>query len=67
MNCKMYFLPAALRGLAKKLAQMALDHARAQGFTRCYLETTAFLTDAIGLYEHRALSTLTGRWAAPAT
>ncbi len=29
-------------GLAKKLALMALDHAREQGFKRCYLETTAF-------------------------
>ena len=38
--------------LAKKLAQLALDHARTQGFTRCYLETTAFLKEAIGLYEH---------------
>lgn len=36
----------------KKLALMALDHARKQGFTRCYLETTAFLKEAIGLYEH---------------
>jgi putative acetyltransferase len=40
------------QGLAKKLALMALDHARKQGFTRCYLETTAFLKEAIGLYEH---------------
>ena len=31
---------------------MALDHAREQGFKRCYLETTAFLREAIGLYEH---------------
>lgn len=30
------------QGLAKKLALMALDHAREQGFKRCYLETTAF-------------------------
>jgi len=50
---KMYFLPAARgQGLAKKLALQALDHARAQGFTRCYLETTAFLKEAIRLYEH---------------
>jgi putative acetyltransferase len=50
---KMYFLPTARgQGLAKKLALMALDHARKQGFTRCYLETTAFLKEAIGLYEH---------------
>ncbi|MGK9173763.1 GNAT family N-acetyltransferase [Yokenella regensburgei] len=50
---KMYFLPSARGlGMAKKLALLALDHARAQGFTRCYLETTAFLKEAIGLYEH---------------
>lgn len=50
---KMYFLPTVRgQGLAKKLALLALDHARAQGFKRCYLETTAFLKEAIGLYEH---------------
>ena len=50
---KMYFLPSVRgQGLAKKLALVALDHARGQGFKRCYLETTAFLKDAIGLYEH---------------
>ncbi|POP45609.1 GNAT family N-acetyltransferase [Superficieibacter electus] len=50
---KMYFLPSARgQGLAKKLALMAMDHAREQGFKRCYLETTAFLKEAIGLYEH---------------
>ncbi|MGE9528145.1 GNAT family N-acetyltransferase, partial [Escherichia coli] len=30
----------------------ALEHAREQGFKQCYLETTAFLTEAIRLYEH---------------
>lgn len=50
---KMYFLSSVRgQGLAKKLALLALDHARAQGFTRCYLETTEFLKEAIGLYEH---------------
>lgn len=50
---KMYFLPVVRgQGLAKKLALLALDHGRTQGFTRCYLETTAFLTEAIRLYEH---------------
>lgn len=38
--------------MAKKLALMAMDHARALGFKHCYLETTAFLREAIGLYEH---------------
>ena len=50
---KMYFLPETRGlGLAKKLALMAMEHAREQGFRRCYLETTAFLKEAIGLYEH---------------
>ena len=50
---KMYFLPTIRgQGLAKKLALVALEHARSQGFKRCYLETTAFLKEAIGLYEH---------------
>lgn len=50
---KMYFLPCARgQGMAKKLALMAMDFAREQGFTQCYLETTAFLKEAIALYEH---------------
>ncbi|EKR5650626.1 GNAT family N-acetyltransferase [Escherichia coli] len=50
---KMYFLPAIRgKGLAKKLALMAMEQAREMGFKRCYLETTAFLKEAIGLYEH---------------
>jgi len=50
---KMYF-HSALRGkgLAKKLALQALEFARTQGFARCYLETTASLTQAVALYEH---------------
>lgn len=49
---KMYFLPGIRgKGLARQLALTALDFAREQGFTRCYLETTAFLKDAITLYE----------------
>ena len=40
------------KGLAKKLALMAMEQAREMGFKRCYLETTAFLKEAIGLYEH---------------
>ncbi|ANG94379.1 GNAT family N-acetyltransferase [Enterobacteriaceae bacterium 155047] len=50
---KMYFLPTIRgQGLAKKLALVALERARQNGFKRCYLETTAFLKEAIGLYEH---------------
>ena len=39
------------QGLAKRLALQAIEHARQQGFARCYLETTASLTQAIALYE----------------
>ena len=50
---KMYFLPILRgQGLAKRLALQALEFARQQGFRCCYLETTASLTQAIGLYEH---------------
>lgn len=64
---KMYFLPAIRgKGLAKKLALMAMEQAREMGFKRCYLETTAFLKEAIALYEHLALSISTMRLAARA-
>lgn len=49
---KMYFLPIVRgKGIAKKLAIQALDFARSTGYRQCYLETTGFLTQAIGLYE----------------
>lgn len=55
---KMYFLPAIRgKGLAKKLALMAMEQAREMGFKRCYLETTAFLKEAIALYE-QSISTM---------
>ena len=58
---KMYFLPSIRgQGLAKKLALMALAHAREQGFKRCYLETTAFLKEAIGLYERLGFKHIDG-------
>ncbi|WP_434660406.1 GNAT family N-acetyltransferase [Klebsiella sp. MISC125] len=58
---KMYFMTSARgQGLAKKLALIALDHAREQGFKRCYLETTAFLKEAIGLYEHLGFEHING-------
>jgi putative acetyltransferase len=58
---KMYFLPVVRgKGMAKKLALMAMDHAREQGFKRCYLETTAFLTEAIALYEHLGFEHIDG-------
>ena len=58
---KMYCMTSARgQGLAKKLALLALDYAREQGFKRCYLETTAFLTEAIGLYEHLGFEHIDG-------
>lgn len=58
---KMYFLPAVRgQGLARDLALRALEHARQQGFRRCYLETTASLTRAIKLYESLGFSHIDG-------
>lgn len=49
---KMYFLPELRgKGLARRLAYQALDFAREQGYSSCYLETTACLKEAILLYE----------------
>lgn len=49
---KMY-LSSVLRGkgLAKQIVLMSLEFAKAQGYTRCYLETTKELQTAIKLYE----------------
>ena len=58
---KMYFMTSARgQGLAKKLALLALDYARDQGFKRCYLETTAFLKEAVGLYERLGFEHIDG-------
>ncbi|MEZ6973693.1 MULTISPECIES: GNAT family N-acetyltransferase [unclassified Aeromonas] len=48
---KMYFMPS-LRGLGlgRRLVLQALDEARALGYQRCYLETTAVLREATALY-----------------
>ncbi len=63
----MYFLPAIRgKGLAKKLALMAMEQAREMGFKRCDPETTAFLKEAIALYEHLGFEHSTMRWAARA-
>lgn len=49
---KMYFLPVLRgKGIAKRLAEQLFDYARRQGFKRCYLETTACLSEAVKLYE----------------
>ncbi|EKT61198.1 GNAT family N-acetyltransferase [Providencia burhodogranariea] len=49
---KMY-LSSTLRGkgLAKQIVLLSLAFAKTQGYTRCYLETTAELQAAIKLYE----------------
>ncbi|EOI6419476.1 GNAT family N-acetyltransferase, partial [Yersinia enterocolitica] len=38
----------------------ALEFARQQGFNRCYLETTASLTSAVGLYERLGFEHING-------
>ena len=49
---KMYFLPELRgKGIARRLANLALKHAKELGFHSCYLETTACLTEALALYE----------------
>jgi putative acetyltransferase len=58
---KMYFLPSMRgQGLAKRLALQAMEHARQNGFGRCYLETTASLTQAIALYERLGFQHING-------
>lgn len=58
---KMYFLSSLRgRGLAHDLALKALDFARAQGFTHCYLETTATLKRAVTLYERLGFNHISG-------
>lgn len=48
----MYFMPEIRgKGLAKRIALMALDFARETGYQSCYLETTAVLNEAVKLYE----------------
>ena len=58
---KMYFLPA-LRGLGlgRRLVLQALAEARALGYQRCYLETTAVLREATALYESLGFEHLPG-------
>lgn len=58
---KMYFMPS-LRGLGlgRRLVLQALDEARALGYQRCYLETTAVLREATVLYESLGFEHLPG-------
>jgi putative acetyltransferase len=56
---KLYLLPAARgRGVGKALINQCLETARANGYTRVYLETTEELTQAIPLYERLGFSYL---------
>ncbi len=49
---KMYFMPNIRDlGLGKRLALDCIKFAKSQGFSHCYLETTAELTQALKLYE----------------
>ena len=49
---KMYFLPEIRgKGLARRLALDCIKFAKSQGYSHCYLETTAELTQALKLYE----------------
>ncbi|QTL39546.1 GNAT family N-acetyltransferase [Xenorhabdus budapestensis] len=56
---KMY-LSSVLRGkgVAKQIVKQSLEFGTEQGFTRCYLETTAYLKAAITLYEKLGFSYL---------
>ncbi|CCO45365.1 putative Bacterial regulatory protein MarR fused with Acyl-CoA N-acyltransferase [Vibrio nigripulchritudo SOn1] len=60
---KMYFLPEARgKGLSKTIAKMAMEHASQNGFSQCYLETTACLKAAIALYEKLGFEHLDAPW-----
>ncbi|WP_246881007.1 MarR family winged helix-turn-helix transcriptional regulator [Chromobacterium violaceum] len=60
---KMYF-DAALRGrgLGGRLLRRLLAEARALGYRRAYLETTAALGEATALYASEGFARLNGRW-----
>ncbi len=57
---KMYF-DSQIRGkgFAKRLALQAFEFARSQGYSHCYLETTACLKAAVKLYEKLGFEHLT--------
>ncbi|WP_394257119.1 bifunctional helix-turn-helix transcriptional regulator/GNAT family N-acetyltransferase [Vibrio harveyi] len=49
---KMYFLPQTRgHGLAKRIVALSLQLAKQFGYQQCYLETTEYLREAVGLYE----------------
>ncbi len=60
---KMYFLPEVRgKGLAKTLANLAMSHAKKNGFEQCYLETTECLKTAVKLYEKLGFQYLDAPW-----
>ncbi|POZ64010.1 MarR family transcriptional regulator [Chromobacterium alticapitis] len=62
---KMYFDRALRgRGLGRRLLRQLLGKARALGYRQCYLETTAALSEATGLYRAEGFVELGERWGA---
>ncbi|MEZ9522600.1 bifunctional helix-turn-helix transcriptional regulator/GNAT family N-acetyltransferase [Enterovibrio norvegicus] len=58
---KMYFRPVLRgKGFARRMVAHALKFAREQGYDACYLETTACLKEAIGLYASMGFKQLDG-------
>jgi putative acetyltransferase len=49
---KMYFLPQARgKGFASKIMEIAIEKAKEFGYTKCYIETMTYMTDAQKLYK----------------
>jgi putative acetyltransferase len=49
---KMYFLPEARgKGFASKIMEIAIEKAIDFGYTKCYIETMPYMTDAQKLYK----------------
>ncbi|WP_086981462.1 GNAT family N-acetyltransferase [Vibrio aphrogenes] len=60
---KMYFLSKPRgQGYAKKLLTLCLQTAKEIGYKQCYLESTAELKAALGLYEHMGFTHLEQHW-----
>lgn len=60
---KMYFLEETRgKGLAKKLVNMSIKHARTLGYQSMYLETTECLGAAVALYEKLGFEHLDSAW-----
>ncbi|MBL0682521.1 GNAT family N-acetyltransferase [Aquimarina mytili] len=58
---KMYFLPIARgKGIGYEMINICLDHAKEQGFTKCYLETMPYMKAARKLYKKVGFKDLDG-------